>query len=105
VEAFPQRMLRGQRMQLSHQFLMTAQVERGIDPPFLSLQPQLFQARHFLPEQPFRGDVGQWRTPPQAERLPKQPVRAIPGALPQRGAAVLAQAAEPEDVYLICPGL
>jgi hypothetical protein len=100
MKTFPQGMLTGQGLQPRNQLIMTAQLQHGVDLPFRGLQPQFLQARHFFLEQLPGRNVGQRRTAPQAQRFTQQPVRAIPGFVPQRSAAVAAQAAEPQHVHL-----
>ena len=72
----------------------------SLDAPLGRLQAQLLQPRHLRTMQHVRGDIGEWRAPPQPQRL-RQPIGCPrPDAGADVRAARAAQRLEPPEVHL-----
>ena len=75
AKVLPQRMLRDQRLQLSHELLVTAECQIGVDPVEECREAELIQPFGFAERQTLQMHVGKRRAAPKRERLPQAPGR------------------------------
>ena len=75
AKALPERMLRDQRLQLSHQLLVAAECQIGVDPVEECREAELIQAFGFAERQTLQTHVGKRRAAPERQRLPQAPGR------------------------------
>ena len=95
AKALPERMLRDQRLQLSHQLLVAAECQIGVDPVEECREAELIQAFGFAERQTLQTHVGKRRAAPERQRLPQAPgrpfrrlvTRPCPGARTRRSRA------------------
>ena len=75
AKALPERMLRDQRLQLSHQLLLAAECQISIDPVEECREAELIQAFGFAERQALQTHVGKRGAAPERQRLPQAPGR------------------------------
>ena len=83
-QPLPQRMLRDQRVELSDQGRVAADLEFGVDSRFERRQPQLFETLDLDARDRFESQVGARRPAPQRQRFAENVGRALGIAFRQR---------------------
>ncbi len=73
AQAFPERMLANEHLQLAEHLLVTTPGEIAIDPVHEHVQSQLVELHHLVPSERLESEPGQRRTAPERERLLQQP--------------------------------